>query len=121
MFYYVLLLSIVILSIAFLVILSNFYKLIRIHLRICSGYVLDEKVDNIVQKATILGELYSRDQKKTGREKIDFAYEKSMSIISDVMLQNGINPREYHLPGLVMVQRLTLGLNLTPAGGEKNG
>lgn len=108
-------------KIAFLIILANFYKLLRVHLKIASGYLLDAKVDNIIRKSAILGEMYSFDQQRTPQDRINYAYEKSMAIASDVLLQNGINPREYNLPGLTMIARLTLGMKVTEKGGEKNG
>lgn len=116
-----LLLPLIICSVVFIIILSNFYKLFTLHLRHFCGYVQDIRVDEYFRKATIIGELQSHEKQKNPNLRIPLAFEKSMAIVTDVLLQNGYDPRQYNLRGLVLLKRLELGLIPTPKGGDVNG
>lgn len=97
------------------------FAMVNKFLRLAGGYLLDEKVDKIILKSTLIGELQSFDKAKPGVDRVPSALEKSMAIASDVLLQNGISPREYNLVSLVMLCRYTLNLKLTDKGVMKNG
>lgn len=92
-----------------------------VYTKIHTGWILDQKVDEIFLKSTILGEVHSFAKAKEVDERISIAYERSMAIASDVLLQNGINPREYNLYGMVMLNRLKLNMKIYPKGGDING
>lgn len=118
---YVLLGTIIIFCVLLLIIISNFYKLARLHLRHITGYVQDIRTDEYFRKATIIGELQSYEKDLTPEQRLNKAYERSAAIVTDVLLQNGYDPRQYNLKGLVLIHRMQLGLQSTPKGGEKDG
>lgn len=99
----------------------KFFAALLLNLRIYTGYLIDEKVDKIILKSAILGELQSYEKWKPGTDRIPIALEKSVAITTDVFLQNSINPREYNIVALVTVCRYSLGLKFCDKGGEKNG
>jgi hypothetical protein len=90
-------------------------------MRHISGYVQDIRTDEFFRKSTIIGELQSHDKSTTPEQQINKAYEISIGIVTDVLLQNGYDPRQYNLKGLVLIHRTQLGLNPVPRGGETNG
>jgi len=103
------------------VMLLKFYRAFSVNLRVIGGCYLDAKVDTIMQKATVIGELLSYDEKAPKDKRVPYAFEKSMAVASDVFLQNGIDPRQYNLPGLVMMNRFLQGFKVTAEGGDKSG
>lgn len=121
MIYYILLGTFIVFSISLLISINNFYRLVRLHLRHITGYVQDIRTDEYFRKATIIGELQSQGENLTPEQKINKAYERSAAIVTDVLLQNDYDPRQYNLKGLVLIHRIQLGLKSTPKGGEKNG
>lgn len=121
MIYYALLGTVIIFCALLLSIISNFYKLFRLHLRHTTGYIQDIRVDEYFRKATVIGELQSHEKDLTTEQQVAKAYERSMSIVTDVLLQNGYDPRQYNLRGLVLINRIQLGLQPVPKGGDTNG
>lgn len=111
----------ILLLLLFFLIVRQYLNKIAIYTKIHTGWILDQKVDEIFMKSTVLGEVHSHAKAKDELEQISLAYERSMSIASDVMLQNGINPREYNLYGMVMLSRLKLGMKIYPKGGDISG
>ena len=103
------------------VILRNLYNMLLLQMRHISGYVQDIRTDEFFRKSTIIGELQSHDKSTTPEQQINKAYEISIGIVTDVLLQNGYDPRQYNLKGLVLIHRTQLGLNPVPRGGETNG
>ena len=118
---YFLLGSIVIFCVSVLIIASNFYKLIRTHAKHYTGYVQELRVEEYFRKAAILGEIQSYDKSVKQENRVNVAYERSMGIVTDVLLQNGYDPRQYNLRGLVLLHRLTLGIQPVPKGGDTIG
>jgi len=98
-----------------------FFRKVLINFDHITGYILDRKVDTIFEKATIIAELYAQEKQTTEAEKISFAYERAKAITADVLLQNGLNPRRYHLEALVRYFRYSYGFKQMPVGGEQNG
>ncbi len=96
-------------------------KLLTFHLKVYSGFVIDEKVDKILLKSTLIGELQSFDKLKNGVDRVPTAVEKAMAIATDVLLQNHINPRDYNLFALIILCRNSLGLVSSDRGGDVNG
>lgn len=121
MFLYVLLLIVIIWLSYLIVTTACLYRLIRTHARHYTGYVKDIRADEFFRKATILGEIQSFEKNINTEDRIEKAYERSMAIVSDVLLQNGYDPRQYNLRGLVLLHRLQLNLQPIPKGGETNG
>ena len=105
----------------FLLITRRYLNKMCVYTKIHTGWILDQKVDEIFMKSTALGEVHSRAKAKDELEQISLAYERSMAIASDVLLQNGINPREYNLYGMVMLSRMKLGMKIYPKGGDISG
>lgn len=118
---YVLLGTVVIFCVLLLIITSNFYKLIRLHLRHITGYVQDIRTDEYFRKATIIGELQSHEKGLTPEQTINKAYERSAAIVTDVLLQNGYDPRQYNLKGLILIHRIQLGLHPHQKEVKTNG
>lgn len=104
----------------FLIVLSNFYKLARLHLRHVTGYVQDIRIDEYFRKATIIGELRSHEKDLTPEQRINKAYEISAGIVTDVLLQNNYDPRQYNLKGLVLIHRIQLGLQSVPGATNRS-
>lgn len=107
----------IILVVVFLIILllllfslAKFYKLIRSNLMYLANYIQDVRVDGFFHKAVIIGELQTARPELSKEQQVSAAYEKSISIVTDVLLQNGYDPRQYNLKALVLVKRLELGL-----------
>jgi len=88
---------------------------------IINPYIEDQRVDEFFMKAAVLGEINSFTKDIGEVERICSAYEKSMSIVTDVLLQNGYNPKQYNLKGLVLLARVKLGLDKIPKAGDSNG
>lgn len=114
MIYYVLTCIFLVTLLFFLIILSNLYKLVRLHMKHITGYVQDIRVDEYFRKATIIGELQSQEKNLSPEERLAKAYERSAAIVTDVLLQNGYDPRQYNLKGLVLIHRIQLGLHPNP-------
>lgn len=117
---YVLLGTTIIFCVLLLIVTNKFYKLIRLHLRHYTGYVQDVRIDEFFRKATIIGELQSWEKDLTPEQRLAKAYERSASIVTDVLLQNGYDPRQYNLKGLVLIHRLQLSLQTTPGAIDRS-
>lgn len=94
-----------------LVILALFFRRFFRNFDYITGYILDLKVDEIFRKSTIIAELYAREQKLSADEKRAKALERGTAIAADVLLINRLNPRDYHLEGLIKLQRYLLGFD----------
>jgi hypothetical protein len=114
MIYYAVLCCTILYFTVLLIIISNFYKLFRLHLRHITGYVQDIRTDEYFRKATIIGEIQSMEKDLTPEQRMDKAYERSAAIVTDVLLQNGYDPRQYNLKGLILLQRIQLGMQPVP-------
>lgn len=101
--------------------MAKYYNLIRSNLRYLSNYIQDIRVDEFFRKATILGELQTAKPGLSKEQQVSAAYEKSISIVTDVLLQNGYDPRQYNLKALVLVKRLELGLITENKEVKNNG
>ena len=121
MIYPILICIFLVILIFYLIVLSNTYKLIRTHAKHYTGYVQELRVDEYFRKAAILGEIQSYEKTVEPAKRVGIAYERSMGIVSDVLLQNGYDPRQYNLRGLVLLHRITLGMQPVPKGGDISG
>lgn len=114
------LLSTIIYYVILLLIISNFYKLIKKHIRHYTGYIQDIRIDEYFRKATIIGEIQSYEKDSTPEQRINKAYERSAAIITDVLLQNGYDPRQYNLKGLILLHRIQLNMQSTPKATDRS-
>ena len=85
------------------------------------GWLVDKKVDFICEKAVIIAEEQFRTSDDPASVREQKVIERAVTIIADVLLQHGINPRDYHLPGLVFYARYKLGLDTIQKEVKKNG
>lgn len=105
------------LAIAFLVILifmvfsfRYFARLYFMPYSYIASYFLDLKIDVIFTRSVIIAYLHTEDLQKNFEIKKNYFYERAISIVTDVMLGNGINPRDYQLQALVRYYAHELGL-----------
>lgn len=103
------------LAVAFMVLIS---RIALRYFRLLSSFVEDSRVEEFFLKAAILGEIHSFEKDLPAGTRLLSAYEKSMSIVTDVLLQNGYNPKQYNLKALVLLARVRLGLDQIPKAGE---
>jgi len=99
------------------ILLLAFYLRLISNLLTCTyrrvvGYVQDLRVDAIIYKASYLGELSSYGKVCSEKERVDNAVTKACSIASDVLRQNGIDPRDYNLISLVALSRVLLNFDI---------
>jgi len=105
----------------FLFLVYQFLKHMRIVMRYYLGYLQDIRVDEFFRKAVIIGEIQSYDKDIEPQERVSVSIERAMSIVSDVLMQNGYNPKAYNLKGLVLLWRNQLGIrNISVPGGNGN-
>lgn len=120
MLYYVVLCCTVLYCTVLHITLIKFYRLIRKHIRHYTGYIQDIRIDEYFRKATIIGELQSWEKETTPEQRVNKAYERSAAIVTDVLLQNGYDPRQYNLKGLVLVHRIQLGMQPVPGAIDRS-
>lgn len=101
--------------------LMVFIKSFGNSMRIICGYLTDCRVDEFARKSTILGEMHSYTKSDKESERVEIAFERGMAIFSDVLLLNGLNPKDWHLRSMIMLSRLALKLALTGKEVKING
>lgn len=116
---YVVLFFIVLYCTLLLIIISNFYKLIKKHIRHYTGYIQDIRTDEYFRKATMIGEIQSYEKDIAPEQRIEKAYERSAAIVTDVLLQNGYDPRQYNLKGLILLNRIQLSMQPVPGAIDR--
>ena len=89
----------------------NFLSIIVFDLRYITGLVIDRKVDDIFFKSIVISEIDSKKKKVNPQQQIQFSLQNSHSIVVDVMLQHGLNPKDYNISKLIQYYRHKLGLN----------
>ena len=103
-----------------LIVFIKLYKLIKKHIRHYTGYIQDIRTDEYFRKATIIGEVQSYEKELTQEQRINKAYERSAAIVTDVLLQNGYDPRQYNLKGLILIHRIQLSMNPVPGTPDRS-
>lgn len=101
-----------------------FFELIRrlsFSLTVLDGVLVDKKVDEICLKAVVITECNEAQEKLLKDKKERQKFESACAVVSDVLMQHGLRPKDYNLPALVSVARYKLGLYSPKKGGEKNG
>lgn len=76
------------------------------------GCILDYKVDNVILKATIIGEILSSEKDLKGADPVLYAIQQSIRIVYDVLGTQGIDPKTYNVEALVKQCRFSLGMNV---------
>ena len=99
----------------------NFFSMLIFNLRHLTGFIIDKKVNDVLFKAVIIAEIDAQEKEVAAPQKLQLALQNAHSIVSDVLLQHGLNPRDYNIPKLISYARFKLGLTLNMKGGEKNG
>jgi hypothetical protein len=106
------------LAVVFLLIFAlftfSFNKLINLisaHFSLVNAAILDDHVDEIVEKAVIIAEDLFRNEDRTQEKTQQKIVERASCIVADVMLQHGIKPKDFHLPALIGVARYNLGFD----------
>jgi len=84
---------------------GKFLKVYTAEIVIKNSYLTEKLVDNIVEKAVIIAEYEIEKTEKVQERKLSKKYELACNIIADVLLQHGIQPKEYNIPAMVTVQR----------------
>jgi len=116
--------SLLLIAVAFVFlvyVITKFVYAFAVQTKYITGYILDLKVERIFWKATIIAEAYAQTKDLTRDKKNDYAIERAQAIAADVLLQNGLNPREYHLQALVYFNRYLNNLPIPREGGEEDG
>ena len=103
-------LSMSIFLLVLIVTLHEFTKQLKRYVSIFTGIKVDEAVDEYFRKAVIISADSFRDDKETGRELERKIIERACVIVSDVLLQHGLPPRQYNLEGLSRVAMIRLGM-----------
>lgn len=68
-----------------------------------NSILIDKSVDEICNKAVIIGEYMSHDTNLTEKQRQAKSLENACAIVADVLLQHGLNARDYNIEGLVTV------------------
>lgn len=113
------LLSTMIYYVLLLFIINKFYRLIKTHIRHYTGLIQDIRVDEYFRKATMIGEIQSYEKELTPEQRINKAYERSAAIVTDVLLQNNYDPRQYNLKGLILLHRIQLSMQPVPGAIDR--
>lgn len=64
--------------------------------------LIDVDVDEIFNKAVVIAEYLSRQEQLPEEKRKRKAFEQASGIVADVMLQRGLQPKEYNIPALVL-------------------
>ena len=96
-------------------------KAIKRYVSVMTGTTTDKAVDEFFRKAVIIAVEGFKNDKATGRELEEKIIERSCAIMTDVLLQHGLSPRQYNLEGLVKVTMAKLGLISLRGEVRKNG
>lgn len=75
-----------------------------------NSILIDKSVDEICDKAVIIAEYKSFDEKKTEMQRQAKAFETACGIVADVLLQHGLNTRDYNIEGLVTLAQHRQGV-----------
>ncbi len=80
------------------------------YVAVMSGIATDKAVDEFFRKAVIIAVDSYRKDKAVGENLEKKIIERSCAIVTDVLLQHGLSPRQYNLDSLVKVTMAKLGL-----------
>lgn len=75
-----------------------------------SSIAIDKSVDEICDKAVVIAEYKSHDEKRTEEQRQAKAFETACGIVADVLLQHGLNTRDYNIEGLVTLAQHRQGI-----------
>lgn len=79
--------------------------------KVDTAIMTDSAVDEFCQKAVIIAEDQYCNFVGKPDVKVAKIIEKAVVIMTDVLLQHGLNPRDYNLPGLIGVARYREGFD----------
>ena len=75
-----------------------------------NSILIDQSVDEICNKAVIIAEYQSHEQKTTEEKRQAKALETACSIVADVLLQHGLHPKDYNIEALVLIAQHRMGI-----------
>ena len=75
---------------------------VKKYLTTSKSIIIDMDVDEIFNKAVIIAEYLSRQEQLPEEKRKTKAFEQASGIVADVMLQRGLQPKEYNIPALVL-------------------
>lgn len=75
-----------------------------------NSVLIDKSVDEICGKAVIIAEYKSHDEKMPEEKRQAKAFETACGIVGDVLLQHGLNTRDYNIEGLVALAQHNQGI-----------
>ena len=105
----------------FLFLLFTVFRRVDFHLGVVDGILVDKKVDEICRKASVIIEFNFKEKGLKPKEIERKKTESTCAIVSDVLMQQGLRPKDYNLPALVGIARYQLGLDVIQKGGDTNG
>jgi uncharacterized protein (UPF0147 family) len=89
----------------------NTTKQFNYTLQVYSAQLIDKSVDEFFKKAVIVAEDKFRDSQLDPDERAAEVIKTACAIASDVLLQHGLNPRDWHLAGMAGVARFREGFD----------
>lgn len=117
----VLVLAFCVLVLAVVLALKEFNKELKRYVGIMTGTTTDKAVDEFFRKAVLISNDSFKKDKAEGEELEKKIIERACVIVSDVLLQHKLPPRQFNLEGLCRVAMLKLGIIPMRKGVKKNG
>lgn len=75
-----------------------------------TSIAIDKDVDEICNKAVTIAEYRSHEEKIKEKDRQQFAFDQSCSIVADVLLLHGLNAKNYNIQGLVLLAQHRQGI-----------
>jgi len=107
----------------FLLLLFLFSRYLKIYLTefyTVTNKLRDERVDSFFIKAIVISEQLAAEEHISPNKMDQWTQQKSIAIVTDVLLQNGFNPKNYALSSLVYYHRRRLGIRYATSNGNQN-
>lgn len=117
----VLMLAMCVFLLALLLVAREFIKQMERYVGIMTGTTTDKAVDEFFRKAVIISNDSFKKDKAVGEELEKKIIERACVIVSDVLLQHKLKPRQFNLEGLCRVAMLKLGIISMRKGVNTNG
>jgi len=117
----ILILALCVMLLVMVMIMVGVKKELKKYVQIMCGTTTDIAVDEFFRKAVIIAiDSYSKDN-KPAQEITELVVERASGIVSDVLLQHGMKPRDFNLPGLCKVQLYKMGFLRHRKAGDFDG
>ena len=110
-----------ILLLALVILLKELTGIIGRYVSIMTGTTTDKAVDEFFRKAVIISAESFKKDKAIGEELEKKIIERACVIVSDVLLQHKLPPRQFNLEGLSRVAMIKIGMIKIRKGVNENG